>query len=379
MGFSTVFNLLREGFWRLCFVVLLTSLSPQISAQEPRLRDFGSSLKKHTKTNQDGAAAGRRPDGGTADEVVRVETDLVVSDVMVVDSKGNAIEGFERGDFVVTEDGIPQEIRMFSLGDAPGIPRSIVLIIDYSSSQLPYIKTSIDAAKVLVDKLGPKDKMALVTDDLKLLVDFTQDKTLLKDSLESLKERALSKKYGKSLQYSALMATLNEMFSAEDIRPIVIFQTDGDQLRFLRGFSYRDVEALVEKSRATIYAIIPNSLIGLTEKERFQRYVEWRSFTGLFSVSIDLLRELSNQQLREHVSVGKLAKLSGGWPDSLDRPDQANEVYERIFADINNRYVIGYYPANKKHDGKRRAVKIEVRGHPEYIVWGRKTYFAALD
>jgi len=308
-----------------------------------------------------------------------VETDLVVSDVMVVDSKGNAIEGFERGDFIVTEDGKPQEIRMFSLGDAPNVPRSIVLIIDYSSSQLPYIKTSIDAAKVLVEKLGPKDRMALVTDDVQLLVDFAQDKTLLKDALESLKARALAKKFGKSLQYSALMATLNEMFSAEDIRPIVIFQTDGDQLTFLRGFSYKDVEGSVEKSRATLYAVIPSSLIGLSEKERFQKYVEWRRFTGLYSASIDLLRELSNQQLREHVAIGKLAKLSGGWPDALDRPDQANEVYERIFADINNRYVIAYYPTNKEHDGKRRTVKIEVRGHPELIVWGRKTYFAAAQ
>jgi uncharacterized DUF497 family protein len=48
-------------------------------------------------------------------------------------------------------------------------------------------------------------------------------------------------------------------------------------------------------------------------------------------------------------------------------------MFAPVFADINNRYVVGYYSANKEHDGKRRNVKIEVRGHPEYIVWGRKT------
>ncbi len=47
--------------------------------------------------------------------------------------------------------------------------------------------------------------------------------------------------------------------------------------------------------------------------------------------------------------------------------------------DMNNRYVIGYYPTNKTHDGKRRTIKIEVRGHPEFVVWGRKVYFAPVQ
>lgn len=51
------------------------------------------------------------------------------------------------------------------------VPRTIVLIIDYSGSQLPFIKNSVAAAKVLVDKLGPKDLMAIVTDDVELLLD----------------------------------------------------------------------------------------------------------------------------------------------------------------------------------------------------------------
>ena len=341
--------------------------------EKPQLRDFGSSLKKDSKKKVESQTV--KPTGG-GDDIVRVETDLVTSDVMVVDDKGKAILGLDQRDFIVTEDGRPQEIAMFSLGDAQAIPRSIVLIIDYSSSQLPYIKTSIDAAKTLVDKLGPKDTMAVVTDDVELLVDFTRDKSLLKDSLESLRNRALSKRVGKSLQYDALLATLREMFTAEDIRPIIIVQTDGDQIEFLRRFSYKDVERAVEKSRATIYTIIPNSLIGLREKERLPRVAEARSAYTHDTLSIDLLRAWIKRMLTWHVSIAQLAKLSGGWPDSLDKPEQADEVYERIFADINNRYLIGYYPTNKTRDGKKRNVTIEMRGHSEYIVWGRKSYLA---
>jgi VWFA-related protein len=358
-----------------CLALLL--IAANAPAQEaPTLRDFGSSLKRDFKKNRADSRAGRQNIGEVGD-VIRVDTDLVVCDVSVVNNQGNAIFGLGRSDFVVSEDGKQQEIGMFSLGHAAAVPRSIVLIIDYSLSQRPYLKTSLEAAKSLVDKLGPKDRMALVTDDVKLLADFTQDKQLLKEKLESVRKTVVAGKVGRSLQYSALMATIKEMFSVEDTRPIIIFQTDGDQLPKLRGFSFREVEAAVEQSRATIYTIIPGSLIGLSLKDREEkaRYAMTEIF-GHYPRPLDMIYAYARGRLQEHLAIASLAKLSGGWPDSLKTPEQADEVYGRIFADINQRYVIGYYPSNKERDGKRRSVKIEVRGHPEYIVWGRKTYFA---
>lgn len=71
-----------------------------------------------------------------------------------------------------------------------------------------------------------------------------------------------------------------------------------------------------------------------------------------------------------------MASLTGGWADFLEEPSQAGGIYERILSDMNRRYVIGYYPANKARDGKRRRVSIEVRGHPEYLVKGRRSYYA---
>jgi len=76
------------------------------------------------------------------------------------------------------------------------------------------------------------------------------------------------------------------------------------------------------------------------------------------------------------LALASLAKGTGAWADYLEQPEQANELYTRVLNDINRRYVIGYYPTNRTRDGKRRKVSIEVRGHPEYIVVGRKTYFA---
>jgi len=148
-----------------------------------------------------------------------------------------------------------------------------------------------------------------------------------------------------------------------------------------------------EKARATIYSIIPGiRFIGLSEDEQLKRartdvqnrmesMIELRRLNNLPSLiprtpSDTFLRTDAATWFQLQSALAGIANHSGGWTDFLEQPDQANEVYTRVLTDINTRYIIGYYPTNRARDGKRRKVSIEVRGHPEYVVWGRKTYFA---
>jgi VWFA-related protein len=281
-----------------------------------------------------------------------------------------------------------------------------VLIIDYSGSQLPYIQNSVAAAKTLVDKLGPQDRMAIVTDDVSLLVDFTKDKARLKSNLDTLEQNALwAKKLGRSAQYSALYATLRELMAGEE-RPIILFQTDGDELMFLqpmaedtpqfrrasiKEFSLTDIVAAAQKTRTTIYAIIPGlrfiglppqELLARMKQDQQERQAARSSFLGTGNSrpfgeipEWALLRAADVAQQRQ-TALASVAKLTGGWPEFLEKPEQASAIYSRILSDINRRYIIGYYPTNAARDGKLRRVQFEVRGHPEYVVWGRKSYYA---
>ena len=76
------------------------------------------------------------------------------------------------------------------------------------------------------------------------------------------------------------------------------------------------------------------------------------------------------------LALAGVAARTGGWTDFLERPEQASSIYARIFSDINQRYIVGYYPTNKDRDGKRRKINIEVKGHPDYTIVGRKFYYA---
>ena len=430
----------------------LCSVGPaQKTPKRKKLKDFGSSLKrlkwnpeKKTALGASAQAAGANSD---EDDVIRVDTSLVTCELLVVDQHGKSVAGLTAGDFSIAEDDAPQTVGHFLLGDNISVPRTIVLIIDYSGSQLPYLKNSITAAKVLVDKLGPKDLMAIVTDDVELIQDFTPDKQKLKKKLDSLQERAehstlqfggftfAGPQLGRSKQYSALMATLNEAFDETDVRPIVIFQTDGDEALFLHdstvGFtvpeglegeeleaakrmaeSYRqsfktsqtefsldDIYRTVERSRATVYTVIPGlKLMGLPPGEQLVKHLTQRDpmlFGSLNRLSPEDKAKMEDRvkklpydpnilnarwrvtlDANMQVALSGVAALTGGWTEFLERPEQAEGIYARIFTDINQRYIVGYYPTNKERDGKRRKIDFAVKAHPDYQIFGRRSYFA---
>lgn len=389
----------------------LSALAQSQSQEKPRLKEFGSSVKRLkwdpvTQAAVETRSADEEQLAATGEDVVRIDTQLVVCDVLILDKKGRAVPGLKQTDFMVTEDGRPQEIGHFSLGENREVERSIVLIIDYSPSELPYVNTSVEAAKRLVERLGPKDRMAIVTDDVELLVDFTRDQAKLKDALESMRTRVMSSgRFGRSEQFTALLATARELFSNEDFRRIIIFQTDGDEVSELqppnthlieqitqpgssserkqevmnralahtKQYSLGDISAAVEKSGATVYGVFPGSrLIGLPLRDQLDRVKAARP--GIRETW--KLAGLAAFQLEGQKAMTELARISGGSTAYLEKPNQAQEIYSRILSDVNSRYVIGYYPANRTRDGKRRKVLIEVRKHPEYTVEGRKSYVA---
>ncbi len=393
--------------YQLCLVLLVIGCA-FAAAQSTKREDFGASLKQ-LKWDEQKQIAVEQKKSAAADDVLKVETTLAIFDVLVLDAQGRTLTGFTKDDFVVSEDGTRQEVAAFSLGDGSTVPRSIVLVIDYSGSQLPYLQNSVEAAKTLVERLTPRDRMAIVTDDVELLVDFTSDKGKLKKSLDSLKKKASDNRLGRSEQYSALFAVLRELVKSEE-RPIILFQTDGDELYRLqpvgdavppgfnqrpKPYSFQDIYTTAQKSRVTIYTIIPGvQLAGKSPEEQFKRAREiyaqrlhaMRKRAGDEPVDAFLARmrqmpdsyfqQMLITQHRQQLAAAGIAKLTGGWTEFLETPEQAATIYERILAGINRRYILGYYPTNEARDGKLRKVNIEVKGHPEYRILGKQSYYA---
>lgn len=405
------------------------------SQKKTKPRELGWSLEKFEKKGKTESKNenqnNQKKTVPADDETIHVNTDLVISDVLIVNEKGNPVINLNQSDFTVKEDAKPQKIELFSFGENASLPRSIVLIFFNGRYSRYDVENSLRAAKSLVDKLAPQDKMAIATCDLKLVLDFTTDKNLLKKTLNNLSNNrpgnpSVARKYG------TLMAVLDEMFDEKDVRPIVIFQAPSggehlkeiDSLKLLEsqssilelkqtadkkleklsrdkqlqkeaeelypqtGYGFSDVLERIEKSRATIYSIIPTMrFVGLSREEQLKRarisIEEWMrravQTTDLGWIGKEQYRGQERELLDyiyEQSAMTQIAALSGGLTNFIEQPKDAEKVYNDIFTIINNRYTIGYYSSNDARNEKPRSVEIEVRGHPEYKIIGRNSYIA---
>src|SRR5690242_9094813 len=59
----------------------------------------------------------KRAESNESDDIIRIETNLIINDVMVFDKEGKPVKNLKMSDFIVRENGQPQEISTFSYGD----------------------------------------------------------------------------------------------------------------------------------------------------------------------------------------------------------------------------------------------------------------------
>src|SRR5256714_12834857 len=112
------------------------------------------------------------------DEVIKVNTDLVVFDVQVIDKKSKRIIGdLTRDDFVVTDNGVKRQISYFSRDE---LPLSIILLLDVSRSVRPILHDIRDGALNALQRLKPEDQVAVMafSERTGLAQDFTKDRAL---------------------------------------------------------------------------------------------------------------------------------------------------------------------------------------------------------
>ena len=124
----------------------------------------------------------------------RSDVNAVSVEVAVLDNKGRFIPGIPRGNFRVLEDGVPQQISNFGLGEAP---MTVCLVIEFSNLFQSYWTESwyqtLTAAYGFLETLRPEDYVAVVAYDLRpeILSDFSTDKRAAYEAMRRLQIRGL--------------------------------------------------------------------------------------------------------------------------------------------------------------------------------------------
>src|SRR4051812_25107172 len=116
-----------------------------------------------------------------------VNTELVTLNVRVIDRNNRPIDNVRENEFHVFEDGVPQPIENFSREE---VPISYGLAVDTSGSLRSQLQAVIDAGKSIINSNKPGDETFLVrfisSDKIETVQDFTPNKDLLMDGLDSL-------------------------------------------------------------------------------------------------------------------------------------------------------------------------------------------------
>lgn len=289
-------------------------------------------------------------------ETIRVESDLVDLMVSVVSlNPQNPSPALQQKDFLVLEDGKPQDISFFAAADSPF---DLVLLLDLSGSNNK-LKLIRQSAKRFVDATRPIDRISVVTftDAPQVVCPLTADRHFLKDSIDDIDKPHGGTNFWDSLRY------VLAIFSASGNstrRSAVVVMTDGVDNALPEVFgpgsqtSFEELLRIVKASDTVVFPIYLD-----TEPEEVKQHRTPRSAFAIARTQLAQLAEASSSRLYR---ANKLNDL--------------DDVYVQVIGDLGRIYSIGYRPSNTVRDGKWRSVTVQVQDRQDVAARTKEGYYS---
>ena len=175
----------------------------------------------------------------------------VTVDVAVLDKNGRFIPNIPRGNFRVLEDGVPQQMAGFNMGEAP---MTVCMVIEFSNLYQQYWSSgwyeTLQASYGFLETLKPEDYVAVVAYDLRpeILSDFSTDKRKALEGMQRLRIAA----YSESNLYDAITDTADRMSEIEGRKAIVLIASGVDTFSKL---TFDQTRKKIQQAGVPIYSI----------------------------------------------------------------------------------------------------------------------------
>lgn len=268
------------------------------------------------------------------EDTIKVDTDLVLVNVVVTDSQGHYITNLHQKDFVLQEEKRAQAISHFAAEEAPF---AAAILIDASMSMKTKLGRARLAAAQFAENMQAGDCVAVYSFNtvVEQLQDFSPQKDLSPDVWD-IEAR------GTTRLYDALYTALDSFKQRTSERRAIILISDGGD----NNSKHRQAEALESALRlgVTIYTIDiaasqPNS-------------------DDLAGSSI--LQEFATK------TGGQYIKSIGG--------QQLSEKLVEIAHDLHSQYTLGFY-ADQKNTSHWRRLTVKVVNRNDLKVRARQGYY----
>lgn len=315
---------------------------------------------------------------------VLVGVDPVEVDVAVTE-RGKAVANLSREDFIVLEDGQPQELRDI---DTIGMPYSILVLVDRSGrdEKSEWPKFIISSVDLFLRNLRGPDRLAVAAfdDRVAVLIDWRPSrngfaqKVMLRKSSQPTKFFEAVNWASEEMEYVATAGTPAQPGRVNGRRGVIVF-TDGRDMDM-----YPEYRSQNGKNVPDPQYQVPASVDARFNKSR---QVLEQGKVPFYFVAVDTDRQLSDTSapakfvgwmrfLKEvRTRIEQLASASGG---SAAFPSQMADLlplYTQIQRDLGTGYHISYNP-QRPGDGKIRHIEVRLRNSDLQVYQSRDSYLA---
>lgn len=269
------------------------------------------------------------------DDTRIVDVAQVVVPVVVTDQNGYYIKDLKKDDFIITEEGVIQEITYFAKKGKTKF--NLALLMDISSSMKDKIGDVKDAAKIFLEALISKNDKAII---IMFNHEVFEDTDFTNNIDELINSLSIAFPFGATALYDAIAYSI-KLLRGIPGRNIIILFSDGED-----NSSYIDPYSLikkVEKSNCVIYSI------------------------GKRTAFFDDIRY---QDILKNISVS-----SGGITFMFDDVSDIPAIYREIRRDIRAKYIVQFKPKKKGKLKRFRKITVKVKGKKRYKIRTIKGYY----
>src|SRR5712691_5400558 len=273
------------------------------------------------------------------DEVVRVNTDLVVLNVTVTDKSGQYIPDLQLSDFKIYEDGQeiqPKLISSFSQHDSPF---ASVVLLDSSGSMESRLSLARSAAIRFLDGLREEDVAAVYKFDSK--VESVQD-----------------------------------FSSGRDLAPVV-FGVRAKGMTTLNDAIVEAAKVLADRPEKRKAIIVLSDGMDTYSKASSGKALETALAVGasIYTVDMSATDGSASRNQQSAMILKNFAEKSGGRFVATPGGPALRDAFASIAEELGHQYTIAYRPLNSARDGRWRALEVKL-SHGDLVVRTRKGYRA---
>ena len=273
------------------------------------------------------------------DDVVRVNTELVVLNITVTDKASQYVKGLKASDFKVYEDGVEVPKNMIAGFSLQESPYAAVVLLDSSGSMESRFSLARSAAIRFLDGLRPEDVAAVYRFDSK--VERVQEFSGGRD-LAPMAYGIRAK--GMTTLNDAIVEASKTLAERTELRKAIVVLSDG-----MDTFSKASSDKAVESALA----------VG----------------ASIYAVDMSSLETTGSAKRQSAGSLKGFAEKTGGRFIATPGGPALRDAFTGIADELGHQYTISYRPVNKTRDGKWRTLEVKVSGD-DLTVRTRKGYRA---